>query len=89
MVSRKHFLREFDLHLLDLGFVPRVHNGVRVGLRGVDESMFLIIAPRPSSVPTNGSKPERLVGMEIFLEDKDSYRFRLPGHCGDFSAEMC
>jgi hypothetical protein len=37
MVSRTHFLMEFDLHLVDLTFVPRVHNGVWMGLRGVDE----------------------------------------------------
>jgi hypothetical protein len=23
------------------------------------------------------------------LDDRDSYRFRLPGHCGIFTAEMC
>jgi hypothetical protein len=41
--------------LVDLTFVPRVHNGVRMGLRGVDESLFLIIALRilaePQSIP--------------------------------------
>jgi hypothetical protein len=42
MVSRTHFLTEFDLHLVDLAFVPRIHNGVR----GVDESLSPIIAPR-------------------------------------------
>jgi hypothetical protein len=46
MVSRAHFLTEFDLHLVDLTFVPRVHNGVRMGLRGVEESLFPIITPR-------------------------------------------
>jgi hypothetical protein len=25
-------------------FVPRVHNGVRLGLKGIDESLFPIIA---------------------------------------------
>jgi hypothetical protein len=30
-----------------------------------------------------------LVGIGIFLDDRDSYRFRLPGHCGIFTAEMC
>jgi hypothetical protein len=49
-------LTEFNLHLVDLTFVARVHNGVRMGLRGVDESLFPIIAPRlfrdqPSSIP--------------------------------------
>jgi hypothetical protein len=46
MVSTTHFFREFDLHLVDLTFVPGVHNGVRMGLRGVDESLFPIIAPK-------------------------------------------
>jgi hypothetical protein len=46
IVSGTHFFTEFDLHLVDLTFVPRVHNGVRMGLRGVDESLFPIIAPR-------------------------------------------
>jgi hypothetical protein len=35
-------LTEFNLHLVDLTFVARVHNGVRMGLRGVDESLFPI-----------------------------------------------
>jgi hypothetical protein len=30
-----------------------------------------------------------LVAFAIFLDDRDSYRFRLPGHCGIFTAEMC
>jgi hypothetical protein len=46
MVSRTHFLTEFDLNLVDLTFVPRVHNGVRLGLKGVDESLFPRIASR-------------------------------------------
>jgi hypothetical protein len=46
MLSRTHFLTEFDLHLVDLTFVPRVHNAKRMGLRGIDESLFPIIAPR-------------------------------------------
>jgi hypothetical protein len=32
MVSRAHFLTELDLHLVDLTFVPKVHNGVQMGL---------------------------------------------------------
>jgi hypothetical protein len=39
-------LTEFDLHLVVLTIVPRVHNGVRIGVRGVDESLFPIIAPK-------------------------------------------
>jgi hypothetical protein len=34
-------------------------------------------------------KTEGLVGIGILLDDRDSYRFRLPGHCGIFTAEMC
>jgi hypothetical protein len=46
MISRRHFLTEFDLHLVDLTFVPRVNNGVKMCLRGVEESLFPIIAAR-------------------------------------------
>jgi hypothetical protein len=80
MVSRTHFLTEFDLHLVDLAFVPRVHNDVRMRLRVVDESLFPIIAPRllgevlgelqgPHYIYTNGSNTERLFGIGIFLDD--------------------
>jgi hypothetical protein len=65
--SKTHFLTEFDLHLVDLTFVPRVPNGVHMGLRGVDESLFPIIAARlldealgelhePTAIYTDGSK---------------------------------
>jgi hypothetical protein len=86
---------------MDLTFVPRVHNGVQMGLRGIDESLFPIIAPRllgevlgelqrPTAIYTDGSKTEDLVGIRIFLDDRDSYRFRFtPGHCSIFTAEMC
>jgi ribonuclease HI len=100
MVSRTHFLTEFDLHLVDLIFVPKVHNGVQMGLRGIDESLFPIIAPRllvevlgelqeSIAIYTDGSKTDGLVGVGIFLDDRDSYRLRLPRHCGIFTAEMC
>jgi hypothetical protein len=80
--------------------VPRVHNVVRMGLRGVDESLFPISAPKllvevlgelqgPTAIYTNGSKTEGLVRIGIFLDDRDSYRFRLPEHCGIFTAEIC
>jgi hypothetical protein len=70
-----------------------------MGLRGVDETLFPIIAPRllgevlgklrgPSAIYTDGSKIKGLVEIGIFLDDRDSYRFRLPGHCGVFTAEM-
>jgi hypothetical protein len=42
MVSRTHFLTEFNLHLVDLTFVPKVHNGVHMGLRGIDELLFML-----------------------------------------------
>jgi hypothetical protein len=100
MLSRTHFLTESDLHLVDLTFVPRVHNGEWMGLRGIGELFFPIIASRllgkvlgelqgPITIYTDGSKTEGLVGIGIFLDDRDSYRFRLPGHCGIFTAEMC
>jgi hypothetical protein len=86
MVSRAHFLT--------------VHNSVRMGLRGVDESLFPVIAPRllgevlgelqaPTVIYTDDSKTKGLVGIGIFLDDRDSYRFRLPGHGGIFTAEIC
>jgi hypothetical protein len=100
MVSRTLFLMEFDLYLVDLTFVPRVHNGVRMGLRGIDESLFPKVTLRflcevleelqgPTVSYTNGSKTEGLVKIGIFLHDRDSYRIGLPGHCGIFTAEMC
>jgi hypothetical protein len=48
MVSRTQFLTEFDLHLVDLTYVPKVHNGVQMGLRGMNKSLIpiIIIAPR-------------------------------------------
>jgi hypothetical protein len=64
-----------------------------MGLRDVDESLFPLIAPRllgevlgelqgPTTIYTDGSKTKGLVGIGIF------YRFKLPGHCGIFTAEM-
>jgi hypothetical protein len=36
IVSRTHFFfTEFNLHLVDLAFVPKVHNGVRMGFLGL------------------------------------------------------
>jgi hypothetical protein len=55
MVSSMHLLTEFDLHLVDLTFVPNVHQGVRMGLREVDESLFPITAPRLLRVRCSGS----------------------------------
>jgi hypothetical protein len=78
MVSRTHFLTEFDLHLVDLKFLPWVHNGGRMGLRGVDETLFPIIALRllgevhgklrgPTAIFTDGSKIKGLVEIaDIF-----------------------
>jgi hypothetical protein len=44
---------------------------------------------RPTAIYTDCSKSEGLVGIGIFLDDTDSYRYRMPGHCGIFTAEMC
>jgi hypothetical protein len=63
---------------------------VWMGLRGVNESLFPIIAPillgevlrelqGPTSIYTDVSKTEGLVGIGIFLDARDSYRFSLPG----------
>jgi hypothetical protein len=73
-----HFLTEFDLHLVDLAFV-------RMCLRGVDESLFPIIALKflckvlgklqgLNAIYTNGSNTKRLVEIGIFLDDRNSYR---------------
>jgi hypothetical protein len=93
MVSWLHFLKEFNLHLVDLTFVPKVYKGVQMDLRGIDESVYPMIAPKllgevlwepqgPTTIYIDGSKTEGLIGFGIFLDDMDSYRFRLPGHCG-------
>jgi hypothetical protein len=63
MVSRAHFLTDFDLHLVDLTFVPKIHKGMQMGLGGIDESLFRIIAPRLlgevlGKLHTDGSKSE-------------------------------
>jgi hypothetical protein len=102
MVSRTHFLTEFDLHLVDLTFVPNIHKRVQMGLRSIDESLFPVIAPKllvevlgelqgPTAIHFDGSKAEGWFGFGIFLDDRDSYRFILSGpyHCGIFIAEMC
>jgi hypothetical protein len=78
----KSFLTEFDPHLGDLTFVPKVHNGVQMGLKGIDEPLFPIIAPRllgevveelqgPTAIYTDGSKTDGLVRFGIFLDDRD------------------
>jgi hypothetical protein len=41
---------------------------------------------RQTAIYTDVSKTK---GLECFLDDRDSYRFRLPGHCGIFTVEMC
>jgi hypothetical protein len=62
--------------------VSKVHNGVQMGLRGIDESIFPIIAPRllgevlgelqgPTDIYTDGSKTERyfwMTGTRIVLD---------------------
>jgi hypothetical protein len=64
-----------------------------MGLKSIDESLHHIIAPRllsellgelpgPIAIYTDdGSKTESLVGFGVFL-------FRLPEHCGIFTAEI-
>jgi hypothetical protein len=37
---------EFDLHLLDLTFIPKVHNRVQMVLKDIDASLYFITAPR-------------------------------------------
>jgi hypothetical protein len=60
-----------------LTFVLKVHNGVQMGLRGIDESLFPIIAPkllgevlgelqRPTAIYADGLKTEGLVGFGFF-----------------------
>jgi hypothetical protein len=49
--------------------VPKVHNGVQMGLRGIDESLFPIIAPKVLGEVVEelqGPKIEGLVGFGIF-----------------------
>jgi hypothetical protein len=62
---------------VDLTFVSRVHNGVQMGLRGVDQSLFPIIAPRllgevlgelqgPTAIYTDGSRQRVWSELEYF-----------------------
>jgi hypothetical protein len=71
---------------------------LQIGLRGIDESLFPIIAQtllgevlgklqEPIAIYTDGSKSKGLVGFGIY--DRDSYRFRLSGHCRIFTVGMC
>jgi hypothetical protein len=64
MISRTHFLTEFDLHLVDLTFVP---------YRWFKDQGFGQIWDI----------------FECHFPCRDSHRFKLPGHCGIFTAEMC
>jgi hypothetical protein len=83
---------------VDLAFVPKVHKVVQMGLKGIDESVFPIIAPRllgargasgpsiPSTaIYTIGSKSEGLVGfgMTGIHTGLDCL------DTGIFTAEMC
>jgi hypothetical protein len=79
MVSTTQFLTEFDLHLVDLTFVPKLHNGVQMGLRGIGQSLLPIIAPRLLSevlrelqeltaIYTDGSNTEGFVEFGVFCD---------------------
>jgi hypothetical protein len=59
---------------VDITFVPKVHNGVQMGLRGIDESLFPINAPSLlgevfgelqglATIYTDGSRTEGLAGF--------------------------
>jgi hypothetical protein len=58
---------------VDLTFELKVRKGVDMSLRGIDVSLFPIIAPRllgevlqaPTAIYTDGSKSEGLVGFGI------------------------
>jgi hypothetical protein len=63
-----------------------------MGLRGIDESLFPIIAPRllgevlgelqgPTAIYADGSKTEGLVGFGIFLDDRDCLGTVVYFHC--------
>jgi hypothetical protein len=78
MLSRTHFFTEFDLLLLDCTFVPKVHNGVQMGLGGIDESLCPIIAPRllvevlgelQGATAICTDETEGLVGLGVFMDD--------------------
>jgi hypothetical protein len=67
-----------------LTFRPKVHRGVLIDLKSIDESLFPIVATRllgevlgklhgSTVIYTDGSKTEGLVGFGIFLDEKDSY----------------
>jgi hypothetical protein len=86
MVSRTQFFTEFDLHFGVLTLVQKAHNNVEMGVRGLDELLFPLIAlrllgagnsfgelQRPTAIHTDGSKTEGLVEFKIFLDDRDSY----------------
>jgi hypothetical protein len=88
--------------LVYMTFITNVHRGVQMGFKGIDESLYLLIAPRllvlellgklqrPTAINTNGSKSEGLVGFGVFLESRNSYRFRLPGlDTVIFTTKMC
>jgi N-acyl-L-homoserine lactone synthetase len=79
--------------LVDLTFVPKVHNGVQMGLRGIDESLFPIISPKLlgevfgelQGPQPPVQRPRVWSNMGYFMDDRSSYRFRLPGNCGIFT----
>jgi hypothetical protein len=49
-----------------------------MGLRGIDESMFPEVVgefQEPTAIDTDGSKTEGLVGIGIFLDEKNCLKF--------------
>jgi hypothetical protein len=97
IVMRTHFLTEFDHR--PLGGFDICAKGTQRCADGFEGHRWIAVSYNcsetpgwgtrgPTAIYTDGSKTEGLVGFGIFLDDRDSYRFRLPGHCGIFTAEM-
>jgi hypothetical protein len=63
LVSRTHFHMEFELYFVELTFIPKVHKGVQMGFKGINELSAL------GASRTNwhlvGSKTKSLVGFGV------------------------
>jgi hypothetical protein len=44
MVSRTLFLMEFELHLVDLTFIQKIHKGLQMSLKDINKSLYPSIA---------------------------------------------